>query len=32
MDETATADVNPAMTKVIEEHQIARLKAVAGDR
>jgi len=31
MDETAAADVNPAMTKAIEEHQIARLKAVAGD-
>ena len=31
MDEAAAADVNPAMTKAIEEHQIARLKAVAGD-
>ena len=31
MDETAAADVNAAMTKAIEEHQIARLKAAAGD-
>jgi hypothetical protein len=31
MDETATADVNPAMTKAIEEYEISRLKAVAGN-
>jgi hypothetical protein len=31
MDETATTDVNPTMTKMIEEHQVARLEMVAGD-
>jgi hypothetical protein len=31
MDETSTADINPTMTKVIEEHHVARLETVAGD-
>ena len=31
MEETAAADVNPTMTKAIEEHQVARLEMVAGD-
>ena len=30
MDETTTANINPTMTKVIEEHQVARLEMVAG--
>src|SRR5262249_60349001 len=30
MDEAAAADVNPAMTKAIEEHQIARPQAGPG--
>jgi hypothetical protein len=31
MDETTTADINPTMTKVIEEHHVARLETVTGD-
>lgn len=31
MDETAAADVNPIVTKAIEEHQVSRLETIAGD-
>jgi hypothetical protein len=31
MDETTPTDINPTMTKAIEEHQVARLETVSGD-